>query len=74
MLSKTSRVPLASKLLAVKKWRFAEVDYSSAKDDFGGFYNASSRPNSYAFATLQADGSIKAWGTPTMEALYPNSN
>jgi hypothetical protein len=21
----------------VKKWRFAEVDYSSAKDDFGGF-------------------------------------
>ncbi|VVH50851.1 hypothetical protein BPUTSESOX_1090 [uncultured Gammaproteobacteria bacterium] len=58
----------------VKKWRFAEVDYSSAKNDFGGFYNASSRPNSYAFATLQADGSIKAWGTQTMEAPHPNSN
>jgi hypothetical protein len=34
------------------------VDYSSAKNDFGGFYNVSSHPNPHAFATLQADGSI----------------
>jgi hypothetical protein len=32
-------------------------------NDNGGFYNASNHPNAFAFATLQADGSIKAWGT-----------
>jgi hypothetical protein len=30
--------------------------------DFGGLYNAPSYPNSSAFATLQTDGSITAWG------------
>jgi hypothetical protein len=25
----------------VEKWRFAEVNYSSARNDFDGFYNAS---------------------------------
>ena len=43
-------------------WRFAEVDYSSTYNDFGGYYNASSYPNRSAFAVLQADASIKAWG------------
>jgi hypothetical protein len=28
----------------------------------GGLHNAPSYPNTYAFATLQADGSIKVWG------------
>ena len=42
--------------------RFTEVDTSSANNDNGGFYNASNHPNAFAFATLQADGSIKAWG------------
>ncbi|VVH66216.1 lipoprotein, putative, partial [uncultured Gammaproteobacteria bacterium] len=42
--------------------RFPEVDYSSARNDFGGLYNAPSYPNSSAFATLQTDGSITAWG------------
>jgi hypothetical protein len=42
--------------------RFAEVDFSSAYNDNGGFYNASNHPNFNAFATLQADGSITAWG------------
>jgi hypothetical protein len=45
----------------VEKWRFAEVNYSSARNDFDGFYNASNYPNNQAFATLQADGSITAW-------------
>jgi hypothetical protein len=36
----------------VKKWRFAEVDYSSAKNDFGGFYNVSSHPVSDAYSYL----------------------
>ena len=45
----------------VEKWRFAEVDYSSARNDFG-FHNASNNFNNQAFATLQADGSITAWG------------
>ena len=46
----------------VEKWRFAESDYSSVKNDFGGFYNAPSNPNLKAFAALKADGSITAWG------------
>jgi hypothetical protein len=28
----------------IEKWRFAEVDYSSAYNDFGGFLNAPSAP------------------------------
>jgi hypothetical protein len=28
----------------------------------GGYYNASNHPNDNAFATLQTDGSIMAWG------------
>jgi hypothetical protein len=38
------------------------VDVSSANNDNGGYYNASNHPNSNAFAALQADGSITAWG------------
>jgi hypothetical protein len=30
---------------SAEKWRFAEVDYSSAINNFGGFYNASNHPN-----------------------------
>jgi hypothetical protein len=29
----------------VEKWRFSEVDYSSAYNDFGGRYNAPNHPN-----------------------------
>jgi hypothetical protein len=46
----------------VEKWRFAEVDISSAYSDFGGLFNAPNYPNGNAFATLKADGSITAWG------------
>ncbi|SHN92536.1 RCC1 domain-containing protein [bacterium endosymbiont of Bathymodiolus sp. 5 South] len=46
----------------VEKWRFAEVDYSSAYNDFGGLHNALNYLNNYAFATLKDDGSITAWG------------
>jgi hypothetical protein len=42
----------------VKKWRFPEVDYSSAKNDFGGFYNVSSHPNPHAFAKLKTDANL----------------
>ncbi|VVH66601.1 hypothetical protein BSPLISOX_2168, partial [uncultured Gammaproteobacteria bacterium] len=45
-----------------EKWRFAEVDISGARNNFGGYCNAPNHPNYYAFATLQADGSITAWG------------
>ncbi len=55
----------------VKKWRFAEVDYSSAKNDFGGFYNVSSHPNPHAFAALQADGSITVWGASSHGGTAP---
>jgi hypothetical protein len=46
----------------VEKWRFSEVDYSSAYNDFGGLHNALNYLNNYAFATLKDDGSITAWG------------
>jgi hypothetical protein len=36
------------------------MDFSSAYND--GFYNASNHPNYNAFATLQTNGSIMAWG------------
>jgi hypothetical protein len=45
----------------VEKWRFAEVDFSSAFNNFGGFLNAPNFPNTRAFATLKADGSITAY-------------
>jgi hypothetical protein len=44
----------------VEKWRFAEVNYSSARNDFDGFYNASNYPNNQAFATLQADKGMRS--------------
>ncbi|VVM28304.1 hypothetical protein BSPWISOXPB_10865 [uncultured Gammaproteobacteria bacterium] len=40
----------------VEKWRFAEVDYSSAYNDFGGLHNALNYPNIYAFAPLKPMG------------------
>jgi hypothetical protein len=45
-------------VMGVDPLRFPEVDTSSAQNDFGGLHNAPSYPNTYAFATLQADGSI----------------
>ena len=47
----------------VEKWRFAEVDFFSARNNFGGWYNAPNYPNNFAFAALKADGSITAWGS-----------
>ncbi len=43
---------------------FNGVDYSSARNDYGGFYNAPNNPNELAFAALKQDGSIVAWGNP----------
>jgi hypothetical protein len=31
----------------VEKWRLAEVDYFSAFNDFGGFFNTPNYPNPY---------------------------
>jgi hypothetical protein len=36
----------------IKNWRFPEVDYSSAHNDFGGTTNAPNYPNMGAFAVL----------------------
>jgi hypothetical protein len=36
----------------VEKWRFSELDYSSAQNNFGGLYNALNFPNMDAFAVL----------------------
>jgi hypothetical protein len=41
---------------------YTYVDYSSAYNDYGGFYNAPYHPNERAFAALKRDGSIAAWG------------
>ncbi len=37
-------------------------DYSSANNNYGGFYNSFNYPNTKAFAALSSDGSITAWG------------
>jgi hypothetical protein len=46
------------------------VDYSSAINDFGGFFSAPSIPNLNAFAVLKADGSIMAWGNSYQGGSY----
>lgn len=38
------------------------ADYSSAYNQYGGFFNQHIAPNSSAFAALKNDGTIKAWG------------
>jgi hypothetical protein len=54
--------------------RFTEVDVSSANNDNGGYYNASNHPNSNAFAALQADGSITAWGDSYSGGIAPSGS
>jgi hypothetical protein len=39
----------------VEKWRFAEVDISSAFNDFGGLYNAPNYPNERSFAFVHCN-------------------
>jgi hypothetical protein len=58
----------------VEKWRFAEVDYSSASNNFSGWYDAPNYPNWGAFAALQADGSITAWGSSSLGGTNPPSD
>jgi hypothetical protein len=36
----------------VEKWRFSEVDFFSARNNFSGWYNPPNYPNHYAFAAL----------------------
>ncbi len=38
------------------------IDFSSANNNYNGFYSAPNHSNNHAFATLTADGSITAWG------------
>jgi hypothetical protein len=39
------------------------VGYSRASNNFSGWHDAPNYPNWGAFAILQGDGSIKAWGS-----------
>ena len=61
-------------VMGVDPLRFAEVDYSSAHNNFGGFFNAPNYPNIHAFATLKADGSITAWGNSKYGGTAPSGN
>jgi hypothetical protein len=56
------------------KWRFAEVDYSRARNNFGGLNNAPNGSNRYAFAALKVDGSITAWGNPDAGGIAPSGS
>ena len=47
----------------VEKWRFAEMDVSSALNNFSGTFNIPNFPNWYTFAALKADGSIAVRGS-----------
>jgi hypothetical protein len=38
----------------VEKWRFAEMDVSSALNNFSGTFNIPNFPNWYTFAALKA--------------------
>ncbi|VVM23711.1 lipoprotein, putative [uncultured Gammaproteobacteria bacterium] len=49
-------------VMGVDPLRFAEVDVSNARNNFGGFNNVPNFPNLYAFAIIQADRSIVSWG------------
>ena len=49
-------------VMGVGPLHFAEVDYSSAQNDFGGFNNVPNYTNKTAFAAIKADGSIMTWG------------
>ncbi len=51
-------------VMGVDPLRFVKVDYSSARNDFGGVNNAPNYANKTAFATIKSDGSIMAWGNP----------
>jgi hypothetical protein len=44
--------------MGVDPLRFVKVDYSSARNDFGGVNNAPNYANKTAFATIKSDGSI----------------
>jgi hypothetical protein len=44
--------------MGVDPLRFAEVDVSSALNNFGGWYNAPNYPNFSAFAAVKAN---KSW-------------
>jgi hypothetical protein len=50
-------------VMGVDLLRFAEVGYSRASNNFSGWHDAPNYPNWGAFAILQGDGSIKAWGS-----------
>jgi hypothetical protein len=41
-------------VMGVDPLHFAEVDYSSTQNDFGGFYNAPNYVNDQTFAILKA--------------------
>ena len=49
-------------VMGVDPLHFAKVNYSSARNDFGGFNNVPNYANKTAFAAIKADGSIMAWG------------
>jgi hypothetical protein len=60
--------------MGVDPLHFAEVDYSSTQNDFGGFYNAPNYVNDQTFAILKADGSITTWGSKMQRINTHNLN
>jgi hypothetical protein len=61
-------------VMGVDPLRFAEMDFSSAHNNFGGFHNAPNYPNLAAFSTLKANGSITAWGDPDAGGTAPSGS
>ncbi|CAC9635950.1 hypothetical protein [uncultured Gammaproteobacteria bacterium] len=54
-------------VIGVDSLHFAKVNYSSARNDFGGFNNVPNYANKTAFAAIQDDASIVEWGIPDPE-------
>ncbi|VVM24287.1 hypothetical protein BSPWISOXPB_5012 [uncultured Gammaproteobacteria bacterium] len=61
-------------VMGVDPLHFAEVDYSSTQNDFGGFYNAPNYVNDQTFAILKADGSITTWGGLIYGTVVPTGS
>ena len=49
------------------------VDYSSAYNNYGGFFNAPNYPNHHAFAALDTNGHITTWGNSSYGGTAPTN-
>ena len=52
----------SNNIIATNRLRKTYIDYSAARNHYGGFNNAPLYPNTTSFAVLDNDGYIASWG------------